>query len=114
MLRWSPDEFLAAWETLENYSVFKGQFQVGFFSLSEQAGDLYIRDLQLSPTCTGQGIGTWVLSEIASMATQRNCQSIRLKVFADNPAISLYRRKGFDVVGHEPHLLRMELRIACR
>ncbi|WP_445323767.1 GNAT family N-acetyltransferase [Pseudomonas sp. EL_65y_Pfl2_R95] len=114
VLTWSRDDFLAAWKTLENYSVFKGQFQVGFFSLSEQAGDLYIRDLQLSAACTGQGVGTWILSQITGMATQRNCRSIRLKVFADNPAISLYGRAGFDVVGREPNLLRMELRIACR
>lgn len=105
---WNNDNFSHEWNALESYVIFEANTQVGFFSLSMHGSNLYIRDIQVTKKHTGQGIGTWVISQITSIAKNRNLQSIRLKIFIDNPAKDLYQRLGFLVVGSEPNLLRME------
>ncbi len=111
-LEWNSDDFSQEWNALESYVIFEANTQVGFLSLSMHCANLYIRDIQITEKYTGQGIGTWVISQITSIAKKRNLQSIRLKVFNDNPAKSLYQRLGFLVVGSEPNLLRMERGVA--
>ena len=106
--QWSSEGFLQEWSTLESYIIFKADIQVGFLSLSVNSPHLYIRDIQLTKEHTGQGIGTWAISQIATIAKRQNLQYLRLKVFNDNPAKFLYQRLGFLVVGTEPNLLRME------
>ena len=109
---WSNDDFSQEWNALESYIIFEANTQVGFFSLSIHSSNLYIRDIQITKKHTDRGIGTWVISQITSIAKKRNLQFIRLKVFVDNPAKNLYQRLGFLVVGSEPNLLRMERGVA--
>jgi ribosomal protein S18 acetylase RimI-like enzyme len=111
-LAWNQTRFLQAWRTLENYLIVEADQQVGFLSLSSDGPHLYIRDIQLAAQSTGRGIGTWSLEQVLAIARFRALRSVRLKVFADNPARTLYEHLGFTVVGRDGHLLKMEHQLA--
>jgi ribosomal protein S18 acetylase RimI-like enzyme len=49
------------------------------------------------PDCRGQGIGTRLLAALLDAAGERYT-AVSLSVQADNPALRLYRRLGFEVV----------------
>ena len=49
------------------------------------------------PDCRGQGIGTRLLSTLLDAAAERY-DAVSLSVQADNPALRLYQRLGFEVV----------------
>lgn len=110
-IEWSDDGFLQKWKTLENYIIHKSESEVGFISLNSSSSSLYIMDIHISEKHLGRGIGTLVISRATSIAANRDLASIRLKVFKDNPAKSLYERLGYIVVGTEDNLLRMEFRV---
>jgi len=112
-IEWNNDNFLQEWKTLESYIIYKSETEAGFLSLSSNSSSLYIRDIHLSEKYLNKGIGTWAISQATSIAASRGLGSIRLKVFKDNPAKSLYERLGYLVVGTENNLLRMEYRVAA-
>jgi ribosomal protein S18 acetylase RimI-like enzyme len=111
-IEWSDDSFLQEWKILESYIIYKADTEVGFMSLNSNGSSLYIRDIHLSEKYLDKGIGTWAASQATSIAASRGLESIRLKVFKNNPAKSLYERLGYLVVGTENNLLRMECRVA--
>jgi len=110
-IEWSDDSFLQEWKILESYIIYESEAEVGFMSLSSSGSSLYIRDIHLSEKHLDKGIGTWAISQATSIAASRGLVSIRLKVFKNNPAKSLYERLGYLVVGTENNLLRMEFRV---
>ena len=110
-IEWSDDSFLQECKMLESYIIYKADTEVGFMSLSYNGSSLYIRDIHLSEKYLDKGIGTWAVSQATSIAASRGLGTIRLKVFKDNPAKSLYERLGYLVVGTENNLLRMECRV---
>ncbi|UTW07719.1 GNAT family N-acetyltransferase [Pseudomonas benzenivorans] len=107
-LEWRPHDFLQTWPGLESYMILLAEQRVGFLSLDTHRSCLYLRDLQLSAQFTGRGIGTWAMTQVTSLAQKRGLHAIRLKVFKDNPAQSLYERLGIVVAGDEDHLLPLE------
>ncbi|QLC72202.1 GNAT family N-acetyltransferase [Pseudomonas sp. LPB0260] len=111
-LQWSQPGFLQSWPTLESYLIVEADQSIGFLSLSRDGPHLYIRDIQLAAQSTGRGIGTWTLAQVLAIARARALCTVRLKVFMDNPARTLYERLGFTVVGSDGHLLKMERPLA--
>jgi GNAT superfamily N-acetyltransferase len=54
--------------------------------------------IAVQPDFTGQGIGTALMQNLLTMAKSRY-QVVALNVRADNPAVRLYQRLGFEIVG---------------
>lgn len=80
---------------------------------SSNPGYGYINDytpeltIAVLPEYRGQGIGTQLLTQLFSQV--RSCYSaVSLSVSPDNPALRLYRRFGFEVVGQCHHSLTMK------
>jgi len=111
-LQWSTARFLDNWTELESYVIQCGPAAAGFLSLSSDDAVLYLRDIQLLARFHGQGVGTAAIAELIAMAERRGARTLRLKVFADNPAQRLYQRLGFSVLGREGSLLRMQYVLA--
>jgi len=95
---WDSAIFRKNFEQTENYLVYCCSDPAGFVRLAVDGAQLVLDDLQIVPEFQNQGIGTWVLRQIQSIAIQRNLRSVRLRCFHDNPAYNLYRRVGFHVV----------------
>ncbi|MDY7560144.1 GNAT family N-acetyltransferase [Pseudomonas sp. 10B1] len=105
---WQGQLFSAEWALRHSFVIVKADKQIGFFSISPEAGYLYLRDVQLLEPYRGEGVGTWVMDQIESMAEEQGYRSIRLKVFKSNPAMQLYLRHGFAVICEGDALFGME------
>jgi len=80
------------------------QNEVGMIKVAkiESKTAWYIYQFQIDPEFQGLGIGKRVLSDLCESAIQ-NKVSIGLSVFKANPAISLYRRLGFNQISSNKH-----------
>ena len=63
------------------------------------------------PEFHGRGGGTWAVREIASLAEKEGCETVRLRVFLENPARRLYLRLGFVDAEPDGGAVWMNLRI---
>ncbi|WP_248916375.1 GNAT family N-acetyltransferase [Pseudomonas moorei] len=107
-LLWQDEAFDVAWAGRENRIIMHDDSRVGFVSLSRDARALYIRELHIVETHRGQGAGSWVIDQVFAMARQERRPALRLTVFENNPARTLYERKGLHVVGTDGCFLRMQ------
>ncbi|PAW48987.1 GNAT family N-acetyltransferase [Pseudomonas moraviensis] len=108
-LLWQDQAFEVAWDGRDNWLIILGQIPVGFFSLSRDRRALYIRELQIVEAFRGQGAGSWAIDQVIAIARSEGLPALRLTVFKNNPAQSLYKRKGLNVCGEDECFLRMQL-----
>ena len=105
-LVWSNQGFDIAWAGRENWLICNDDTVMGFISLSADRRALYIRELHMLEAYRGLGAGSWVLEQMALKAQATGL--LRLTVFKNNPAKSLYQRSGMSIVGEEDCFWRME------
>lgn len=68
---------------------------LGFVELDPRPNDLYLRNIALTPSSRGQGIGTRLITDLQARASEEN-RTITLRVFETNTqAIRFYERLGF-------------------
>jgi len=92
----------AEWLVIE-----RGGQPVGRLCLLDKPDDLHIVDISLLPHARGQGLGGAILEDILDAARELG-KGVAIHVEINNPALSLYRRLGFEVVGDAGihHLMR--------
>ena len=88
--------------------LFSENERIGFLSLREPLNCLYLETLQLLQPYRGQGIGTALMRFVEEVARRKGKDRIRLRLFKDNPAQSLYYRTGFKVIEDQDWCLLME------
>jgi ribosomal protein S18 acetylase RimI-like enzyme len=89
---------------------------VGFVGREGKPGEWRVRGMATAPEIRGRGAGTAVLDALLAHARAHHAR--RIWCTARTPALSLYRRAGFQLVGEEfevkdigPHWT-MELTVA--
>ena len=107
-IEWEDACFTKNWEKSENLGVHQNNDCIGVIRLETDAQTCYLADLQLVPEVQSQGIGSYVLNYVKQLAKVRQKQLMSLVVFLDNPAVSLYRRNGFEIAQRNDILARME------
>ena len=75
-----------------------GEQPIGLLKLSFIKNNIHIRQFQIMPEFQGQGIGSRILTLTQKKAEERGL-GVTLNVLLANPALALYQRKGFRVVG---------------
>jgi len=99
---WSHDALLYECENkLAHFhaAVIDGQV-VGYFGLHIVIDEGYITNIAVRESYRGQGIAKSMMSKMLELASQHKLCSLTLEVRASNqPAISLYRRFGFQSEG---------------
>lgn len=108
---WDPQRFADSWTQFENYIICRQSADIGLLRLLEVDGFLEIRDLQLLPKYFGQGTGTWAIAQTVGLASERSISALRLRVYEENPAKSLYIRLGFEPVAHLEGVIHMIRRL---
>ncbi len=83
----------------------------GFYQISIENGDYYIKEIHISNNLKRKGIGSKLLSIIQDEAKQKGHKKILLQVFKDNPAKRLYKRQGYKVKKDKGPSVLMEKRI---
>lgn len=80
---------------------------VGRLYVDRSEEELRLIDIALLPECRGRGIGGSLLAELIEEAAAADLP-VRLRVEPDSPAVSLYRRLGFEVIADEEVNVHME------
>lgn len=71
---------------------------IGLLKLGQEDGKFHIIQIQILPEYQRKGIGAHVLKLLIAQA-RRHHAPITLNVLKHNPAIRLYQRSGFKIVG---------------
>lgn len=79
---------------------------IGWMQVSEAADGFRLDQIHLVDRFRGRGIGTRLIEGLLAGARGMGT-AVALNVIRGNPAISLYHRLGFRVVGEDKELLRM-------
>ena len=79
---------------------------LGWIQVSSTAHQFHLDQLHLLAQWRGQGIGTFLLASLIVRATETQ-RNIALDVIRGNPAIGLYRRAGFQLVGEDEEKFQM-------
>ena len=108
---WDTDWIDSNYRGKDNYSLYLGDAWVGFLSLEWQEQAVFVHTLQVQPADQGLGLGGQVFAWVLAEAAQRGLQRIGCRSFRDNPALELYRRLGFVLVGEQGVLVEMELEL---
>ncbi len=66
------------------------------YSLEYGGRGAWVDEFFVQPTCRGRGIGSQVLDLFLQQAEMLGVTTVHLEVNHENPAIELYRRKGFE------------------
>ena len=106
-IQWDQDRFNTSWDQFENLVIVAGDELVGSVRIFPEGEALGLRDLQVLPERQGQGIGSLALEQTKQLAISRGYDRLQLRVFAENPARSLYVRSGFRTVGDIDGTLHM-------
>ncbi|PSJ22180.1 GNAT family N-acetyltransferase [Halomonas sp. ND22Bw] len=112
-LSWQPEAFQADWAAGENHLLWCEGARVGYLRLHDGEDIGYLQDLQIVAGRRGAGLGAWALEAVKARVRERRLEALRLKVFADSPALRLYRRHGFVTLLHALPLIGMECRLAA-
>jgi GNAT superfamily N-acetyltransferase len=73
------------------------------YSLEYRGKGAWIDELFVEPTHRGKGIGTQLLDQAEAASRELQAKFLHLEVTHGNPAIELYRRRGFT--DHERYLM---------
>ncbi|MBM3116482.1 GNAT family N-acetyltransferase [Jeongeupia naejangsanensis] len=113
-MEWQDEAFLQRLTVSDNFVVLDKGERVAVIRITASPQHLYINDLQVIPAAQRNGIGTRLLDHAMSLAKTRNLEAVRLCVFKGNSAKKFYEKLGFDHVGEQGNVLRMERRLeAC-
>jgi len=77
------------------------------YSLEYRGKGAWIDELFVEPTHRGKGIGTQLLNLAETASREHNAKFLHLEVTHGNPAIELYRRRGFH--DHQRYLMSKTL-----
>jgi len=80
---------------------------IGRIMVRYAAEEIRIVDISLLAARRNEGIGTRLIREILADAAAAG-KPVRLAVLTANPALALYRRLGFSVIGGDELYLQME------
>ncbi|WP_407701870.1 GNAT family N-acetyltransferase [Vibrio ostreae] len=107
-LSWDQEKYEKSWVRFDNFSIKYDDKWVGIIRFSCDETALYIRDLQIDTQYQNLGIGFSCLEYALEKLKYKKLNRLRINVFSENPAISLYRKFGFEKVDEIDGLVRME------
>ena len=81
----------------------RGDEVLGYVGLMHVLDEGYISNVAVSPDCRRQGIGAALIAELTRRAGRLELAFLTLEARASNaPAIRLYEKMGFRMVGRRP------------
>ncbi|OOF25146.1 MULTISPECIES: GNAT family N-acetyltransferase [Salinivibrio] len=98
-IAWNPQRFMESWRVFDNYEIRHERKRCGVIRLKADGETLFIRDLQIEPSKQRQGIGREAIAWAIAYAQTSGYAHLALRVFAENPAVSLYQALGFVETG---------------
>lgn len=106
-LNWNDDRFMKFLKKAELYRIYDDH-TLGYLQLTQEADTLCLYNLQIRAEYQNQGVGSKALDYVVQTAKARHCTKVRLTVFHSNPALKLYQRHDFAIVGDDPPYYYLE------
>ncbi|MGH1481934.1 MAG: GNAT family N-acetyltransferase [Geminicoccales bacterium] len=111
---------LNAWDDERNINLFRHDYyklgeskiiileetDVGWMQVHHGATDIALHQLHLIKPYRGRKLGTQIIDDLLERARQQK-KTVSLSVIKNNPAINLYQRLGFSVVGSDDTKIHM-------
>lgn len=97
-LQWDSAACHRQLATTRNHWLYWHSQLAGVLRYQQDGHALYLRDLHIVPARRGQGLGGMALAQLATLARLRGNTAIRLRTFADSPALRFYLRHGYQHV----------------
>ena len=97
-LQWDRAAFHLQLATTRNHWLYWHGQLAGVLRYQQDGHALYLRDLHIVPARSAQGLGGMALAQLATLARLRGNTAIRLRTFADSPALRFYLRHGYQHV----------------
>ena len=83
-----------------------GEF-AGYVTCTFMCSETQIAKVAVLPEFRKMGAGFLLMSSLVQMAKEKNCPTVTLEVRASNiPAINLYKKCGFEVVGERKNFYK--------
>ena len=96
-IQWNPERYRGFIAEGIAQIVSWGESKIGFYHLTEEADHVYLHNVQLGKDYQGKGIGGQVMEIVEKECQQRGKTTLMLSVFKENPALRLYKRRGFEL-----------------
>ncbi len=101
-------EFYAQdWEKLKPSVILYRHKPIGTICISTVDESLHIERFYILPEYQNKGIGSYLLKQLLEKADKENSPT-KLCVLKINPAISLYRRHGYEIIAEDETMYYME------
>ena len=100
---WKDDSLRSAIEDSSTHiRVFerKGEI-IGFFWTEPMKDFLELLEIHVAPPHQGKGIGGQMMREMEQLAKEEGFDEVRLWVFKENPAVSFYKRLGYNIISED-------------
>jgi ribosomal protein S18 acetylase RimI-like enzyme len=108
---WDEDkqrEFFAQdWQELKPSVILYNNEPIGTICVSTSDGNLNIERFYILPEYQNKGIGSYLVKRLLEKADKQNLIA-KLCVLKINPAISLYRRHGYEIIDEDEIMYHME------
>ena len=110
-LGWKPKSFRNNFDTKFIKILEYNGRRIGFYKLIFKENSWYLADLQISGIFRGKGIGSRTMKLLEKIVRNKGCDTIKLRVFFDNPAVNLYKRLGYKILKKQEssYLMKKEL-----
>jgi len=95
-------------QTARNYAVKSFESQTGdrviaYAFWRQIVDEMHVLKVAVTPALRGQGIASWLLERCFNQSVDQGARSAHLEVRpSNNPAVELYQKLGFDLVGRRP------------
>lgn len=90
----------------ETFIVERHGHAIGLLQVEDSPGQAMLSQIHLVPEHRGRGIGTGLIRELLDQARGEG-KAVTLNVIEGNPALALYERLGFEVVGRDGPRVQM-------
>jgi ribosomal protein S18 acetylase RimI-like enzyme len=110
---WGWDEakqrefFAEDWQKLKPSVILYNNVPIGTICISNDNESLQIARFYILPEYQNQGIGSYLVKRLLEKADKQNLIA-KLCVLKINPAISLYRRLGYEIINEDEIMYHME------
>lgn len=107
-VRWSKSTYISTFDDFENFILLYGGERAGVLRLQSDGDALAIRGLEVTSQYWDRGLGTAAVLYALNFARRQGEGLVKVKTFAENPALRLYGRLGFEQVATDGNMTWLE------
>ena len=88
-----------------SFIVFHKQDKIGYIKYVQNSHEINLIQLQIDPKFQSKGFGSGIVNKILGIGRGKMA---KLSVLKTNPAVALYKRLGFQIVGEDKYEYHMQ------